>query len=57
MTKLMIAQRISSVQNCDMIIVLDNGYINGIGTHSELLQNNVIYREVYESQVKGGGEE
>ena len=57
MTKLMIAQRISSVQNCDIIIVLDNGYINGVGTHSELLENNTIYREVYESQVKGGGEE
>lgn len=56
-TKLMIAQRISSVQECDMIIVLDNGYINGIGTHEELLKNNTIYREVYESQVKGGEDE
>ena len=52
-TKLIIAQRISSVQECDRIIVLDNGEINGIGTHSELLESNAIYREVYESQVKG----
>ncbi len=52
-TKLIIAQRISSVQDCDRIIVIDNGVINGIGTHSELLKNNTIYREVYESQMKG----
>ena len=52
-TKLIIAQRISSVQACDRIIVIDNGEINGIGTHDELLKTNDIYREVYESQVKG----
>ncbi|NLK95389.1 MAG: ABC transporter ATP-binding protein [Clostridiales bacterium] len=52
-TKIIIAQRISSVQDSDRIIVLDDGKINGIGTHDELLKNNDIYREVYESQVKG----
>lgn len=52
-TKIIIAQRISSVQDADKIIVLDDGKIDGIGTHEELLQNNEIYREVYESQVKG----
>ncbi len=55
-TKLIIAQRISSVQDCDKIIVLDNGEINGIGTHDELLKTNEIYKEVYESQMKGGDE-
>ena len=53
-TKIIIAQRVSSVQDSDQIIVLDNGKINGIGTHDELLNTNKIYREVYESQVKGG---
>ena len=52
-TKLIIAQRISSVQDADKIIVLDNGEINGIGTHDELLKNNKIYNEVYTSQMKG----
>ena len=52
-TKIIIAQRISSVADADMIIVLDEGKINGIGTHEQLLQNNEIYREVYESQMKG----
>lgn len=52
-TKIIIAQRISSVQDADMIIVLDNGEINGMGTHEELLEKNEIYKEVYESQVKG----
>ncbi len=56
-TKLIIAQRISSVQDCDRIIVIDNGVINGIGTHSQLLENNTIYREVYESQMKGDDKE
>ncbi len=56
-TKLIIAQRISSVQDCDRIIVIDNGEINGIGTHDELLETNVIYREVYESQMKGDDKE
>ena len=52
-TKIVIAQRISSVENADKIIVLDNGKISGIGTHKELLKNNSIYKEVYESQMKG----
>ena len=52
-TKIVIAQRISSVENADKIIVLDNGMVNGIGTHKELLKNNAIYKEVYESQMKG----
>ena len=56
-TKLIIAQRISSVQNADRILVLDGGRVNGFGTHEELLRDNPIYREVYESQVKGGDEE
>lgn len=55
-TKIIIAQRISSVQDADKIIVMDNGQINGIGTHDELLKNNDIYKEVYESQMKGGEE-
>lgn len=53
-TKIIIAQRISSVEHADKIIVLNNGEIDGIGTHSELLQNNEIYKEVYASQNKGG---
>ncbi|MBQ8184374.1 MAG: ABC transporter ATP-binding protein [Lachnospiraceae bacterium] len=53
-TKLIIAQRISSVQDADKIIVLNDGHIDGIGTHEELLQNNTIYQEVYHSQQKGG---
>jgi len=52
-TKLIIAQRISSVEEADRIIVLDDGEINGFGTHQELLETNDIYREVYESQMKG----
>jgi ATP-binding cassette subfamily B protein len=55
-TKLIIAQRISSVQDADHIIVMDEGEINGFGTHEELLATNEIYREVYESQTKGGGD-
>ncbi|MBR6206216.1 MAG: ABC transporter ATP-binding protein [Oscillospiraceae bacterium] len=53
-TKLIIAQRISSVQDCDMIVVIDEGRINGVGTHDELMASNTIYREVYYSQQKGG---
>lgn len=56
-TKIIIAQRISSVEDADLILVLDDGKINGMGTHEELLANNEIYREVYESQQKGGLEE
>ena len=56
-TKIIIAQRISSVEDADLIIVMDNGEINGIGTSEELLKTNDIYREVYESQVKGGAED
>lgn len=52
-TTFIIAQRISSVKDADRIIVMDNGKINGIGTHDELMKNNAIYREVYESQQKG----
>jgi ATP-binding cassette subfamily B protein len=55
-TKLIIAQRVSSVQNADHIIVLDNGHINGYGTHETLLETNEIYREVYESQTGGSGD-
>ena len=55
-TKIIIAQRISSVEDADLIIVMENGQINGIGTSEELLKTNEIYREVYESQMKGGEE-
>ena len=55
-TKIIIAQRISSVQDADRILVLDNGQINGLGTHEELLKNNAIYQEVYNSQTQGGGD-
>jgi ATP-binding cassette subfamily B protein len=55
-TKFIIAQRISSIQDADRIIVLDNGYIDGVGTHEELLENNEIYRSVYEVQTQGGGD-
>ncbi len=55
-TKIIIAQRISSVEDADKIIILDNGMINAIGTHEELLASNEIYKEVYNSQMKGGKE-
>ena len=55
-TKLIIAQRIASVQDCDRIIVMDDGQVSGFGTHEELLENNTIYREVYESQTGAGAD-
>ena len=55
-TKLIIAQRISSIQSADRIIVMDEGRISGFGTHEELMKNNAIYQEVYNSQIKGGGD-
>ena len=55
-TKIIIAQRISSVQDADRILVLENGQINGLGTHEELLATNAIYQEVYNSQTQGGGD-
>ena len=51
-----LAQRISSVQDADRILVLENGQINGLGTHAELLATNAIYQEVYNSQTQGGGD-
>ena len=56
-TKIIIAQRVSSIEDADQIIVLDGGRISGVGTSEELLKTNDIYREVYESQVKGGEED
>ncbi len=55
-TKFIIAQRISSVQDADRIVVLENGEVNGFGTHDELLRSNEIYKEVYESQMQGSGD-
>ena len=55
-TKIIIAQRISSVEHADRILVLDNGQINGFDSHEKLLETNAIYREIYESQIKGGGD-
>ena len=55
-TTFIIAQRVSSVMDADKIIVLDGGRVNGFGTHDELMQTNEIYREVYTSQTKGGGD-
>ena len=55
-TKLIIAQRISSVQNADKIIVMDNGCVNGFDSHDELMKTNAIYRDVYESQTSGSGD-
>ena len=53
MTKIVIAQRISSVRNADQIVILDDGKINDIGTHEELLARNEIYQQIYESQKEG----
>ncbi|WP_302495973.1 ABC transporter ATP-binding protein [uncultured Flavonifractor sp.] len=55
-TKIIIAQRVSSVEHADRILVLDEGRIDGFDTHENLLKNNAIYREIYESQVNGGGD-
>ena len=55
-TKLIIAQRISSVEDADHILVLNEGQLNGYGTHEELLKNNEIYRDIYELQKKGADE-
>ena len=55
-TKLIIAQRINSVMDADHIIVMHDGKINGFGTHEQLLAENEIYRDVYESQTQGGGD-
>lgn len=55
-TKLIIAQRVSSVQHADRILVMEDGSIDGFGTHEELLANNLIYQEIYETQTKGGGD-
>ena len=55
-TKIIIAQRVSSVEHADRILVLDEGRVNGFDTHEHLLENNAIYREIYESQIKGGGD-
>ena len=55
-TKIIIAQRVSSVQDADRILVLDNGRVNGFGTHQQLLENNKIYQEIYQAQTQGGGD-
>ena len=55
-TKFIIAQRVSSVSGADRILVLDDGVISGFDTHENLLKSNAIYQEIYESQVKGGGD-
>jgi ATP-binding cassette subfamily B protein len=56
MTKIVIAQRISSIEDADQIIILDEGKINAIGTHEELLKNNKIYQDIYYTQNRVGGD-
>ena len=56
-TKIIVSQRVSSIVNADKIIVLDKGTINGVGTHKELVKNNMIYREIVESQMNTAGME
>ena len=55
-TKIIIAQRIASVQDADRIIVLDDGRVSGFGSHDELMKTNRIYQEIYETQTQGGGD-
>ena len=55
-TKLIISQRISSIQDADRILVLEDGAVNGFDTHENLLQTNTVYREIYEAQTQGGGD-
>ena len=55
-TKIIIARRVSSVQDADRILVLDNSRLNGFGTHQQLLENNKIYQEIYQAQTQGGGD-
>mgnify|MGYP001104824968 CR=1 FL=1 len=55
-TKIIIAQRISSIKDCDKIIVMEDGAVDGFGTHEELLESNEIYHDVYESQMSGSGD-
>jgi ABC-type bacteriocin/lantibiotic exporter with double-glycine peptidase domain len=55
-TRIIVAHRLSTIRNCDRIIVMDNGTINGFDTHENLIKNNEIYKEIYETQVKGGGD-
>lgn len=56
MTKLIIAQRIASVQDCDRILVMENGQVSGFDTHERLLQTNELYREIYQIQTEDGGD-
>ena len=55
-TKIIIAQRVSSVESADRILVLDDGRINAFDTHENLLKDNAIYQEIYNSQIQGGGD-
>ena len=55
-TKLIISQRISSIQGADRILVLNEGQVSGFDTHDNLLQSNEIYKEIYDAQIKGGGD-